>query len=190
VRNVPATRERLESDSSSAPSITGKPASPAPLKEKPAASSRLDNIIHQSNTKDVINPSSANYSLAQVRHQDRPKILEPLSMEQQQIITSVHHDDTDDDDDDHNNNNNNNNNKPKTVVKQKQRSNSSSSSSSASSLPAQSAKPTNTTNRNPNKYPSFESLQPTYQNEQLSKLTTKTASLQFGTKPVRDNEAG
>jgi hypothetical protein len=187
VRNAPATRERLESDSSSASSTAVKITSSVPLIEKPAASSRLDNIIHQSNTKDIINPSSSNYSLAQVRHQDRPKILEPVSMEQQQIVTIVHHDDTDDEDDD--NNNNNNNNKTKDIVKKK-RSSSSSSSSSASSLPAQPVKPTNTTNRNPNKYPSFESLQPAYQNNQPSKLTTKTASLQFGTKPVRSNEAG
>jgi hypothetical protein len=177
VKNVPINRERLESDSSSVPSITGKVASSVPLIETPAASSRLDNIIHQLNTKDVINPSSSNYSLAQVRHQDRPQILEPVSMEQHQIVTTVHHEDSDDD----------NNKKP--VLKKIQ--SSSTSSSSSSSLPAQPVKPTNTTttaNRNPNKYPSFESLQPAYLNEQGSKLTNKTASLQFGTKPVQDDD--
>jgi hypothetical protein len=181
VKNIPTNRERFESDSSSVPSVIGKLVPSVPLIEPPAASSRLDKIIHQANTKDVVNPSSPNYSLAQVRHQERPKILEPLSMEQQQIVTSVHHDESDVDDDN-----------TKNIITKK-RTSSSSSSSSSSSLPAQTAKTNNTTtatNRTSNKYPSFESLQHTYQTDQLPKLTNKTASLQFGTKPVRDDDPG
>ncbi len=185
MKNVPINRERLESDTSSPPTVIGKLVSSTHLKETPAASSRLDNIIHQKNTKDIVNPSSSTYSLAQVRHQDRPQILEPISMEQQ-IITSVHHDDSDSDGDDDSN-------KKKNVIKQKRSNSSSSSTTTSPTLSAQPVKTVNsttttttTTNRNSQKYPSFESLQPTYQNEQGSKLTTKTASLQFGIKPVRD----
>lgn len=184
MKNIPLNRERLESDSSSAPSITGKLVSSIPLVEHPPASSRLDNIIHQSNPKDVINPSSSNYSLAQVRHQDRPHNLKPIVMEQEQIITTVHHDDSDDDHDDK---------KKKPVLKQK-RSSSSSSLSSTSSLPIRPPKPTTTTttaiNRNSKKFPSFESLQPPYQSDPGAKLTNRTNSMQSGIKPVRDDELG
>jgi hypothetical protein len=62
-----------------------------PIVEKPAAASRLDNMIHQSNAND---PSS-NYTLAQVRQHERKQLVEPVLMEQH-VVTSVHHNDDDD----------------------------------------------------------------------------------------------
>jgi hypothetical protein len=111
--------------------------------------------------------------------------LERVSVEQN-IITSIHHDDSDEGEGDVNDNNNNN------ALTKKRSDSSSSSTSSSPSLPVQSVRTNTTTtvNRNPNKYPSFESLPPSYQNDQNPRPPTKTASLQFGVKPVRDDEPG
>ena len=186
MKNIQTNRERLASDSSSAPSISGKIVPSVPSNETPAASSRLDNMINQSTAKDHINPSTSNYSLAQVRHQDRPQNLEPVSMEQQQIVSSVHHDD-DDDDNNHN-------------FKTKRSSSLSSSSSKTSSnsgtqpvktvTPASTTNTTSTANKNLNIHRSFESLQQKYENERGLRPANKTASLEFGTKSVPYDDPG
>ncbi|CAF0815084.1 unnamed protein product [Rotaria sordida] len=171
VKNISTNRERDAFESSSAP--TG------PLIETPAASNRLDNIIHQSNGGDVTHRSSSNYSLAQVRRQDRPRNLEPVTMEKQQIVTSVHNN----------------------TVKQ-QRSNvssspSSSSSSSASSPPNSRKSPVKKSNaistktsESSNIHRSLESLPNTYKNNQGARLTNKASSLEFGTRPVQYDDLG
>ncbi len=183
MKNIQSNRERLASDSSSAPSITGKIVPSVPLNETPAASSRLDSMIHQSTAKDHVNASTSNYSLAQVRHQDRPQNLEPVSMEQQQIVSSVHHDD----DNNHG-------------LKTKRSSSLSSSSSKTSSnsgsqpiktfTPASTTNTTSTANKNLNVHRSFESLQQPYENERVLRPANKTASLEFGTKPVPYDDPG
>lgn len=188
IKSTPVTRERFESNSSSTSSIPAKLVSSTPLVEPAPASSRLDHIIHQSNTKDIINPAKSNYSLAQVRRQDRPQKSGPIVMEQEQIITSVHHDDGSDDDDDTNNKK-----KKKKPVGIPKRSTSTSSTSSVSSAPP--VRPPTTTknttiNRNSNKYPSFESIPAGHPIEPARGLTTKTNSLQFGTKPVQVDDPG
>jgi hypothetical protein len=200
VKNIPIVLKRQKSSSStsssssssaiskasSTSSIIGKLPASIPIIEKPAAASRLDNIIRQSHSKELINPSSSNYSLPQVRHQDRPQNLEPISMEQQQIITSVHYDDSDEDDQNEYKNKNNNN---ENDLKHKR----SSSASSTASLPAQPVKTKTTTTvatRVPNKYPSFETLRDSYQSDPTSRLSNKTTSLQFGTKPMQDENPG
>jgi len=108
-------------------------------------------------------------------------------MEQQQVITSVHFDDSDDDDD-------NGKQKTKNVLKPKRSVSSSSSSSSSIRLPASKTKSNPVTQKQPtnlvpNKFPSFETLQESFQTDQEPRLSTKTGSLQFGKKPMQDDDA-
>ena len=63
VKSFPINRKRTPSNSSSDSSASGKLISSSPTVETPAASTRLDTIIHQPNTKEVVNPSPSNYSL-------------------------------------------------------------------------------------------------------------------------------
>ena len=190
IQNIPTNRERSGSDyssssatsssssrASSTSSAAGKLVTSVPIVQSPAASNRLDNIIHQSHTKETSDPLTQNYNLAPVRTQNRHS----FSLEQR-IISSVHHEENTD--------------KENSKALQRKRSNSTSSSSSSKSLPGPSAQThnristTDTTttshNRNPNKYPSFESLQPAHQTDPNAKLSMKTASLQFGIKPVHE----
>ncbi|CAF1400078.1 unnamed protein product [Adineta steineri] len=186
ITNTSTNRQRIPSDSSSVPSTIDKVTS-VPLVESSAASSRLDNIIHPPDTKDVNSSLSSNYSLAQVRRQDRPQNVEPISMAQQQVITSVHHEASDDDDD-------------KSVDAPKpKRFDSSTSSSSSSTQPISTSNttrqppPATTTtsavNRNANVHRSFESLQAVYSNDQQSNVNNRTNSLEFDTKPVQYNDS-
>lgn len=172
IQTIPTNRERAGSDysssssSSTASSAVVKLVSSVPIGSTPPASNRLDNIIHQSHARKPSDPSTQSYNLAQVRTQNRESFTQ-----EQRIISSIHHEDN-------------------SEVLQHKRSSSTSSSSSSKSLPGPPIQTENrtftTTNRNPNKYPSFESLQPTSATDQTSKLSTKTASLQFGTKSVRE----
>ena len=181
VQSIPINRERSGSNyssssssstTSSASSAVVKLVSSVPIGTTPPASNRLDNIIHQSHARKASDPSTQSYNLAQVRTQNRESFTQ-----EQRIISSVHHEDNDG--------------KDNSKVLQHKRSSSTSSSSSSKSLPGPPVqtdhRTSTTTNRNPNKYPSFESLQPTSATDQTtSKLSIKTASLQFGTKSVRE----
>ncbi|UJR25803.1 hypothetical protein I4U23_007153 [Adineta vaga] len=93
VNNTPINRNRKSSDSSSMPSMDGILPSSVPATNEPkAASSRLDHIIHQTDST-VTNKHTSDYNLAPIRHQDRSQISEPISMVQEQFVTTVHHDD-------------------------------------------------------------------------------------------------
>ncbi|CAF4328596.1 unnamed protein product [Rotaria sp. Silwood2] len=88
INTFPANPERPVADSSS-PSIAALLAASVPLTEKPAAANRLDDIIHQSNTNDINQPTSLYYNEAGIRHHDSKQ----MTMEQQKLITNVRNDD-------------------------------------------------------------------------------------------------
>ncbi|CAF3351635.1 unnamed protein product [Rotaria sp. Silwood1] len=170
MKDISNKRSRVASESSSVPS--------GPSTETPAASSRLDNIIHQSNGGDLTHRSSSSYSLAQVRHQNRKQNLEPISMEQQQVVSSVHSD-----------------NKTDTIIQKQSNSTSSSNSSSPRNQPFRKTNitPTNNTtktNENSNIHRSFESLQNINKNNQSLRSANRTSSLEFGARPVQYDDPG
>jgi hypothetical protein len=63
---VPTNQERRESDTS-IPATTGRLVSAIPLVDKPAAASRLDDIIHQSNSNNEINSPYYNVSEVELK---------------------------------------------------------------------------------------------------------------------------
>ncbi|CAM4758763.1 unnamed protein product [Rotaria magnacalcarata] len=189
VKNTSAIRQRQASDASSVPSSS--------IIERPAASSRLDNIIRQTSGKDIAQQPSSNYSLAQVRRQDHTRTTQPISVEQQ-VVTSIHHVDTKGD---------NGKNPVKIQSKQKRlpspspsssRSSSKSSVSSSNSKAQPVTKPKITTTNSTakqndiaNPHRSLESLQSTpYRNNQPLRPTNKSGSLDFGAIPVQYDDPG
>ena len=142
-------------------------------------------MIHQSNTNNISDSTSAYYNLAEIHHSDSKQTAEPISLEQQQIVTSIHHDDEQI--------------KPistSDVKLQRSASYSSSSSSSSESKRVNSYGLTSKKNvvvpaRNSNLHRSLETIShKTSQTEQGLKPTNKTTSLEFATKPVRYDESG
>ncbi|CAF3962305.1 unnamed protein product [Adineta steineri] len=174
IKSIPCNSQERPVSGNSSPSIAAKLAAAVPLTEKPAAASRLDNIIHQNN-------SSGTYYNVGETHETDPK---PNSIEH--IVTKVHHNDE--------------YSKSYQISEPKlQRSASlSSSSSSTVSMPnhteIQYGLPTTNhvalTNRNSSLHRSLEVIpRKTSQNEQVLKPANKTASLEFGARPVRYDES-
>lgn len=197
MKTYPPNRERIESDGSSAPSIHGVAGTSAALRETPAASSRLDNIIHQPIEKETAQKPATGYNLAEVRHQDRTRVTEPISMEQQLVVTSVHHADNKDDDEEEEEEKNKASQQIRRNVAQRKSSSSSSSSHTephSSSSRSQSVTNLKTTitrpNDNLNIHRSFESLQDTYKNNQGMRPPNKTGSLELRNRPVQYDNQG
>ncbi|CAF1327740.1 unnamed protein product [Adineta ricciae] len=181
---VPTNQERPVSDVSS-PTIATQLATSVPLVDRPAASSRLDNIIHQSNTVKSTDPSSY-YNVAELRHADPRVAGREISIDQ--VMMSVHGENDDDAES-----------KPKQVsTGQLHRSSSSSSSSSFSSEPlskdtdAKNAKSTNDIGlsvRNTDLHRSLQVIpRKTSQTEQVLNPSNKTASLEIGSKLTRHDD--
>ena len=168
-------QERLQSDSSLSPSVTSKLVAATPLIETPGATSRLNTIIHQAETKDTSSSSSAIYNLASIHHPGHGQFDDRITVEPEQVLTTIHYEDSDE--------------------KKKHRSTSSSSSDRSS---AKSASQMNITSidvapaphRNANLYRSFESLPHSHKEKPGLKPSDKTASLDFGAKPVQYDDAG
>jgi len=156
---VPTNQEPLVPDSSS-PSIDNLISSVHVL-ERPAAASRLDNIIHQSNTNNVTDLPSPYYNVLEIhRHDD------------ESIKTSD------------------------TKSKRSTSSSSSSQSTASTSIRVDKTNLPSTNNsslppRSSNLHRSLESLpRKTSQTEQTLKSTNKTASLEFGARPMAYDDLG
>jgi len=156
----PVNQERPVSDSS-APSIITKLFSSTPLLEKPAAASRLDEIIHQSQTNNITDPSSKSYyNLAPVHHHDD----EPLK---------------------------NSDIKPKRSSSSSSSSSSVSTSIPTDKYNLASTNNPTLPPKNSNLHRSLESIpRRTSQTEQTLKSTNKAASLETGIKPVGYDDPG
>ncbi|CAF3790591.1 unnamed protein product [Rotaria sp. Silwood1] len=179
VNTFPANPDRPVSDYSS-PSMPALLAASVPLIEKPAATNRLDDVIHQSDADDTPEPISLYYNEPGVRHHDSKQ----MPIEQQESITDVR----DDDDDE----------QIGRIVTSDMRLDQSASSlsSPAASIHAEkdNLTPKNSYTlpvRNSSTYRSLESLpRKSSQTEEGLKPPTKTSSLEFNQKPVRYDDPG
>ena len=142
-----------------------------PLIETPAATSRLNTIIHQNETKEISDSPSTTYNLATIR-----QLHDPISPKPEEVLSTIHREDD----------------------QQKRRSSSSASSTASERSSVKPASPLNVTsmnispglNRNPNLHRSFDSLPHSQREEPGLKPSNKTASLDFGAKPVQYDDTG
>ena len=72
------------------PSSTQLLAAAVPLKETPAAASRLDTIIHQSNADPIGDSSSSYYNVSQGHQYDRVPKSNSVYMAPEYVVSSVH----------------------------------------------------------------------------------------------------
>ncbi|UJR23107.1 hypothetical protein I4U23_026128 [Adineta vaga] len=189
IKIIPGNQERPVADIS-ASTIATQLATSVPLVERPAASSRLNDMIHQSNTGES-NNSSAYYNISEVRRSDPRVTGKEISIDQ--VLTSMHGDDDENDDIDAQTR------RQQTSTNKVQRSASLSSSSTTLSLSLSKQPDTNNLNtgnsiglsaRNSNLHRSLEVIpRKTSQTEQALNPSHKTASLELGTKPTRYDES-
>jgi len=141
-------------------------------------------MIHQSDNNNASDSPSQYYNLSDLHYYNSKKTAEPMSEEQQYVFRSIQNEDEQS--------------KPISISDTKLRRSASSSSSSTTSASkrADSYDLTSTNNpvlpaRNSNLHRSLETIShKVSENEQGLKPTNKTASLEFGTRPGRDDDPG
>ena len=162
-----------------------------PIIETSAATNRLNTIIHQSETKPSSNFSTKTSSTIELRSNERKYSEDPISSSHDEVITITQQDDYQ-------------HSRTRSLTRSASSSSTSSSSGSALSISPSNEKPapatpiniiTTTVNptanpRQRNVHGSYESLPQNYGRNEGLRANAKTASLDFGMKPVQYDDAG
>ena len=89
IEGIPNNQQAAATESST-PSSAQLLAAAVPLKETPAAASRLDTIIHQSNTDPIGDSSSSYYNVSQGHQYDRVPKSDSVYMQPEHAVSSIH----------------------------------------------------------------------------------------------------